>query len=526
MTMTTRDAVLRAVTDGPVQVSNITAPRPNEVQCRVRASDVKDLGDMACRTLGAELIVMAADDRRREAGAFFVHYLFAHRTANWLLHASARLEAAQPDVPSLAPFYYPASRFEREIRDLFGVLFAGHPDPRPLVKHGFWPDRYYPLRKDANGGEFTDDGQPFPFTPVGGEGVYEIPVGPVHAGVIEPGHFRFSVMGETIIDMKSRLYFTHKGTEKLFEGRDPVDGVELAERVSGDTSVGHALAYCQAVEAAADVDVPQRARYLRVILLELERLYNHIADVGAIANDTGFAVAQAHCYRIREQLFRLNKQLTGSRLLRGVLRPGGLVRDLLVPPDLAARVQAVVADFDEIVEICLRNTLVLDRFEGTGVLKPELAKDHGVLGYVARASGIDIDARRDHPFAAYQYLKFKVPVFANGDVKARVSVRVEEVHESAELIQQASRALPSRDVRADLGRLAAFTPAFGIVEGWRGRIVHWIMAGDNGRLHRVKIVDPSFFNWPALSQALVGNIVPDFPLCNKSFNQSYAGNDL
>jgi Ni,Fe-hydrogenase III large subunit/Ni,Fe-hydrogenase III component G len=522
----TLDAVLSAVTEGPVQVRDVTAPRPNEVHCRVSAPDVKDLGDIACHTLGAELIFMAADDRRREAGAFFVHYLFAHRAANWFLHASTRLEAEQPELQSLASFHYPASRFEREIRDLFGILFVGHPDPRPLVKHGFWPDRYYPLRKDANGREFTDDGQPFPFTPVGGEGVYEIPVGPVHAGVIEPGHFRFSVMGETIIDMKSRLYFTHKGTEKLFEGREPVDGVELAERVSGDTSVGHALAYCQAVEAAADVDVPLRARYLRVILLELERLYNHIADFGAIANDTGFAIAHAHCYRIREQLLRLNKQLTGSRLLRGVLCPGGLVRDLSVRLGLAASVEAAVADFDQIVEICLKNTLVLDRLEGTGVLKSELATDHGVLGYVARASGIDIDARRDHPFAAYQHLKFSVPLFTSGDVKDRVSVRVEEVHESAELIQQACRNLPSLPVRATLGRFDAFAPAFGIVEGWRGRIVHWIMTGDDGRLHRVKIVDPSFFNWPALSQGLVGNIVPDFPLCNKSFNQSYSGNDL
>jgi Ni,Fe-hydrogenase III large subunit/Ni,Fe-hydrogenase III component G len=523
---TTLDAVLRALNDGPMPVRDMTTPRQNEVQCRISPSDVKDLGDIACRTLGAELIFMAADDRQREARAFFVHYLFAHRAANWFLHASARVEGAQPELPSLAPYHYPASRFEREIRDVLGIRFTGHPDPRPLVKHGFWPDRFYPLRKDMNGQEFTDDGQPFPFTEVGGEGVYEIPVGPVHAGVIEPGHFRFSVMGETIIDMKSRLYFTHKGTEKLFEGRDPVDGVELAERISGDTSVGHALAYCQAVEAATNADVPLRARYLRVILLELERLYNHVADVGAIANDTGFAVAHAHCYRIREQLLRFNKEITGARLVRGVLCPGGLVRDLAIPSDLAPRLEALVADFDQIVEICLRNTLVLDRFENTGVLTPDLARNHGALGYVGRASGIDIDARRDHPFAAYQHLTFSVPVFSNGDVKDRVAVRVEEVHQSAELIQQACRHLPPRHVRADLGRPDAFTPAFGIVEGWRGRIVHWILTGEDGRLHRVKIVDPSFFNWPALSQALVGNIVPDFPLCNKSFNQSYSGNDL
>ena len=522
----TIDAVLRALRDSQVPVREVAVSRSNEVRCRVSPSDIQGFGDLACRALGAELILMAGEDRRREADAFFIHYLFAHRPANWFLHGSARLEAARPVMPSLAPFHLPASRFEREIRDLFGIQFDGHPDPRPLVKHGFWPDGYYPLRKDAARQEFGDDGQPFPFTPVGGEGVYEIPVGPVHAGVIEPGHFSFSVMGETIIDMKSRLYFTHKGTEKLFEGRVPADGIELAERVSGDTSVGHALAFCQAVESAAHVDVPLRARYLRVILLELERLYNHIADVGAIANDTGFAVAHAHCYRIREQLFRLNKQITGSRLLRGALCPGGLARDVSIPADLSSRVDGIVADFDQIVEICLKNTLVLDRFEETGVLKPEVARDYGVLGYVARASGIDIDARRDHPFAAYGELTFSVPVFPNGDVKERVRVRVEEVRESAKLIAQACRALPTGDVRGDLGRMDAFTPAFGVVEGWRGRIVHWIMTGDDGRLHRVKIVDPSFLNWPALAQTLVGNIVPDFPLCNKSFNQSYSGNDL
>jgi len=429
-------------------------------------------------------------------------------------------------VPSLASFHYPASRFEREIRDLFGIAPIGHPDPRPLAKHAFWPDDYYPLRKDAAAAHFTDDGRPFPFTPVGGEGVYEIPVGPVHAGVIEPGHFRFSVMGETIIDMKSRLYFTHKGTEKLFEGRRPADGVELAERVSGDTSVGHALAYCQAVEAAANIEAPARARMLRVVLLELERLYNHVGDVGAIVNDTGFAVAHAHCFRIREGILRLNKQLTGSRLLRGVLAPGGLVRDLAVPADLPARLDALVADFDEIVDICLRNTLVMDRLEGTGVLNRALANDYGVLGYVARASGIDIDARRDHPSAAYGQLEFSVPVETAGDVRARTIVRVDEVHQSVRLIQQACRQTGGGAIAEPIGRIESFRPAFGIVEGWRGRIVHWVVAGSDGMMQRVKIADPSFFNWPALARALEGNIVPDFPLCNKSFNQSYSGNDL
>ena len=463
------------------------------------------------RDLGAELILMTADDRRAVEGAFFVHYLFAHRAANWFLHVSVSLDQAQPELPSLAPFYYRASRFEREIRDLFGIALSGHPDPRPLVKHGFWPDDYHPLRKDATRPDFTDDGQPFPFTAVGGEGVYEIPVGPGPRRRDRARAFPLQRRRRDHHRFEDAPVLHAQGHRKLFEGREPADGVELAERVSGDTSVGHALAYCQAVEAAAHVEVPPRARLLRVILLELERLYNHIADFGAIANDTGFAVAHAHCFRIRERLLRLNKQLTGSRLLRGALGVGGLVRDLVVPSNLSLQVEAAVADFDEIVAICMRNTLLVDRLEGTGVLSRDLATDHGVLGYVARASGIDIDARRDHPCAAYRELQFKVPVFTSGDVKARTAVRVDEVHESATLIEQACGRLPVGPVQASAGRPEPFAAAFGIVEGWRGRIAHWIMTGQNGTLHRVKIVDPSFFNWPALSYALEGEHRPRLP---------------
>ena len=490
------------------------------------ASELLAFADEVCGDRGAELIIMAAEDRRAVGGLFLVHYLFAQRAEPRLLHAAVGVDPARLEVPSLGARHYPASRFEREIQDLFGIRFAGHPDPRPLVKHAFWPDDAFPLRKDAGRREFADDGRPFPFTEVAGEGVYEIPVGPVHAGVIEPGHFRFSVMGETIIDMKSRLYFTHKGTEKLFEGRAPADGVELAERISGDTSVGHALAFCRAVEAGASADVPLRAQFLRVVLLELERLYNHVGDFGAIANDTGFAIAQAHCLRIRERLLRLNKTITGSRLLRGVVCPGGLRRDLELPTALGAEVDGAVADFDDVVSICFNNTLVRDRLRSTGVLTRQLADDYGVLGYVARASGRDVDARRDHPSAADRRLAVRVIAEDAGDVFARAAVRVGEVQESARLIRAASQHAGSGPVRAHVGGLSPFEPAFGIVEGWRGRIVHAVIGGVDGTLHRVKVVDPSFFNWPALSHALMGNIVPDFPLCNKSFNQSYSGNDL
>jgi Ni,Fe-hydrogenase III large subunit/Ni,Fe-hydrogenase III component G len=508
------------------RVTDVRVVRDIELHCAVLPAAVPALAGLLRREFAAELLFMAATDRRADRGTFEVHYLFGAERERWFLHASAVVPADTPRISSLATFHYPASRFEREIYDLFGITADGHPDPRPLVRHAFWPADYFPLRKDAVPREFTDDGRAFPFTEVGGEGVYEIPVGPVHAGIIEPGHFRFSVVGETIIDMKSRLYFTHKGTEKLFEGREPAAGVELAERISGDTTIGHSLAFCQALEAAAGAQVPDRARHLRVVLLEMERLYNHVGDFGAIANDTGYAVAHSHCFRIRERLLRLNKRLTGNRLLRGGIVPGGVGADLPAGLDLPAVVAAALRDFDEIAGLTLENTLVLDRLDGTGRLTTRTARDHGVLGYVARASGIDADVRRDHPFAAYGALSFRVPAFDAGDVKARTLVRVEEARESVKLIRQAVEGLPAGPLAGRLPALPPFAPAFSLVEGWRGAIVHWVMGGADGRLERVKVMDPSFLNWRPLSYALLKNIVPDFPLCNKSFNQSYSGNDL
>jgi Ni,Fe-hydrogenase III large subunit/Ni,Fe-hydrogenase III component G len=504
-----------------------TAPS-GELVCRCRPEALPEVARILTVDSDVRLQTVVGEDRRRDEGAFWMHYVLAHPPQGWLAQVSVRTDAARPAVPSLAGLHYPASRFEREARDLFGIVPIDHPDPRPLVRHGFWPADYHPLRTDAAPRSFTDDGRPFPFREVGGEGVYEIPVGPVHAGVIEPGHFRFSVVGETIIDMKARLYFTHKGTEKLFEGRAVSEGVELAERISGDTSVGHALAYCEAVEKAGGVEPPARAGFIRVVLLELERLYNHVADFGMIANDTGFAVAHSQCFRIREELLRLNKRLTGHRLLRGILTPGGVRADLPESARIAGELSRLLADFEEVVEISLRNTLLLDRLEGTGRVTLRTAKDHQVLGYVARASGIDVDARRDFPPAAYARLGVRVPVLETGDVHARTIVRVEEAREACRLIAAAVDRMPDGPLAADPSAWS-FDPertACAIVEGWRGALVHWVRVSGEGRLRRVKVVDPSFFNWPALSYALLRNIVPDFPLCNKSFNQSYSGNDL
>lgn len=509
------------------QITHFRVRRGNELHFQVARGEVLHLATLLQNDFNATLVLMVANDRLAEKGIFEVHYLFANESGNWFVHATKELPANDAQLDSMATYYLPAGRFEREIYDMFGIEAVGHPLTRRLVRHSFWPETYYPLRKDAVPPQnFKGEGAPYPFLPVEGEGVYEIPVGPVHAGIIEPGHFRFSVVGETVINLQMHLFFTHKGVEKLFEGKAPTEGVELAERISGDTTIGHSLAYCQGLESLAGCEIPGRAQYLRVILLEMERLYNHVADFGAICNDTGFAAAHSHCFRIRERLLRLNKQLTGNRLLHGGIVPGGVGHDLPADINLSAELNSILADFNEVVEISQRNTMLTDRLEGTGRLTLKTATDHGVVGYVARASGIDVDVRRDHPFAAYPWLKFKVPVFETGDVFARAMVRVKEVQESVSLIQQALEKIPQGSISSPLGQLPAWEPAFGIVEGWRGAILHWVMLDDRGKIYRLKIKDPSFVNWPALPFALLKNIVPDFPLCNKSFNQSYSGNDL
>jgi len=448
------------------------------------------------------------------------------------------LDRAAPEVPSLAGLSFPAGRFEREMRDLFGIVPAHHPLPRRLVRHFHWPKGWYPMLADAGAPPaFGEVDGPYPFRAVEGAGVYEIPVGPVHAGMIGPGHFRFSVVGETILNLKARLWFVHRGVERLFQGRRPERALELAERVSGDSSVGHALAFCQAVEDALGLPVEADTQRLRAVLLELERLHNHVADLGMLCNDVGHGILNTHAQRIREQLLRCNDGVTGHRLLRGAVYPGGAEVAALPDPALLATIGADVA---EIVELALGNSVVLDRFTGTAVLTTEQAADLGTLGYVARASGLTADARHDHPAAALVTPPRVAYSRTDGDVLSRFVVRAEEVAASiahvAALLGSLGHPAPgaSRPTGPGTPGTAGVesvpgvggTSGVGIVEGWRGTIVHRVELAADGTLSRVKIVDPSFFNWPALPVALADTIVPDFPLTNKSFNLSYAGNDL
>jgi len=464
-----------------------------------------------------------------DGAALRVVYLFTQAGTDRRVELHLRCDPADPHVPSMAGLSFPAGRFEREVLDLFGIVPDDHPMPSRLVRHFHWPRSWHPMRRDAGDPPpFGDVDGPYPFRSVEGAGVYEIPVGPVHAGMIEPGHFRFSVVGETILNLKARLWFVHRGIEKLFEGRTPAAGIELAERVSGDTSVGHALAFCRAVEDAYGLPIYLATQQIRAILLELERLYNHVNDIGALCNDVGHGILNNHAQRVREQLLRINDQVTGHRLLRGAVRLGGATIIALPDPDALA---AIAADTAEIVDLALTHSVVRDRFTGTAVLTRQQAVDLGALGYVARASGLAVDARHDHPVHGITY-PHPSPRHTDGDVLSRFLIRAEEITASVTtittLMNDFDQASPPDPPPPPPPPPAVGTArsGVGITEGWRGTIVHRVELDADGVLTRVRIVDPSFFNWPALPVALADTIVPDFPLANKSFNLSYAGNDL
>ena len=436
-------------------------------------------------------------------------------------------------IPSLADLSFPAGNFERGTRDLFGVRPENHPQPYRLVRHGHWPRGWYPMRRDARvTPDFEPDVESFPFVEVEGPGVYEIAVGPIHAGIIDPGHFRFSVVGETIVRMEARQWYMHRGVERLFEGRRPEDGIELAEQIAGDTVIGHTLAYTMAIEAAVGIEVSEPDRLLRALLLELERIYNHVSDLGSLANDVGFSVVNSHTQRLRETLLRINKTVTGHRFLRGALSVGRV--SVLALPDPGA-LRRIAADVQEIIAITLGHAIVRDRFTGTAPLSTSQAEAMGTLGYVARASGVDADARRDHPFVDLGE-HFHVVTETGGDVLSRYRVRAGEFEVSIavaiDLVRRlgAYRGGGTASAATSAAPTDAATPdarsGLALVEGWRGTICHRVELGPDGAVTRLKVVDPSYFNWPALPVALAETIVPDFPLVNKSFNQSYAGNDL
>ena len=433
-----------------------------------------------------------------------VHMALRERDAGAV--AVLSLECRAGHFPSVGRMHAPAIRLERAIRDLHALEADGAPDRRPWLVHG---------------------AAPYAFLPVEGEGLHRIPVGPVHAGIIEPGHFRFTANGETVVRLEQRLGYVHKGIEGLMAGADIGRAARLIGRVSGDSTVAYAYAYSRAVEAALEFEPPPRAAWLRALMAELERLANHLGDIGAICNDASFAMMLAHCGALRERVLRAADAAFGHRLMRDCIVPGGVAADL----DAAgiAHLTALVADiahrFPPLISLYDNKASLLDRTVGTGVLRPALARQFGAGGYVGRASGQSFDARRAVAYPPYDRLRFEVPVREDGDVNARVWIRIREVDQSLSLVRQILAGLPEGAVRTDVPAVPEPREGLALVEGFRGDILVWLRLRD-GRVERCHPRDPSWFQWPLLEAAIEGNIVADFPLCNKSFNCSYSGHDL
>jgi Ni,Fe-hydrogenase III large subunit/Ni,Fe-hydrogenase III component G len=434
-----------------------------------------------------------------------------------------------PTFPSITKRFVAAYRLERQIQSLMGITPVGHPDSRPWIKFEDWPADAWPLRKsfDASKPMKRVKGE-YQWTRAEGEGVYEIPVGPVHAGIIEPGHFRFQAVGEDVVNLEARLGYVHKGIEKRFESMTWKDGARLAGRVSGDTTVAHSLAYCMALEDMVECKVPSRAQWLRALFLERERIANHLGDIGAICNDVAFAFVLYQNMLLKEQILRTNHRLFGHRYVMDRIIPGGVSADIDAKgiKDILDELDNLEKEFERIVIIIDENSSLEDRTRNTGVLTPEMAKELGVCGFVARASGLDLDCRKYHPFPPYDRIMVDVRILHAGDVHARTWIRIEEIRESIRLIREILKGLPSGAIATEIKAPLPAAVGFSVVEGWRGEIIYWLQAGPRGEVNRSMVRDPSSLCWIGLEQSTPGNIVPDFPVCNKSFNQSYSGHDL
>jgi Ni,Fe-hydrogenase III large subunit/Ni,Fe-hydrogenase III component G len=450
----------------------------------------------------------------------------AYHAADGGLIATLEVEAGQ-SCPGIQDLFPAAARMQRAMADLCGIT-TNASDARPWLRHSAWPESHHPLADSplqVPGGPVVDG---YDFVRVEGDGVHEIAVGPVHAGIIEPGHFRFSVVGEKVLRLEERLGYVHKGTELRFTGLQAVQGHRLAARVSGDSAVAFSWAYCQALESLADCTIPARAAYLRALYLEIERIQNHLGDLGALGNDAGFAFGLTHFSRLKERWLRATEAACGQRYLMDAIVPGGARADIAADAAraLAGHASRLAADARALREIYDEHPGVRDRFLGAGEIKPQLARQLGLTGLAARASGQEFDSRIDLPTPPYDTLHPRRAVHAGGDVAARVAVRFEELQESCRLVAEIAETIPAGPYCAGPETIKPDTLAVGWIEGWRGPTIVALEVAPDGLVRRCHPHDPSWQNWPALEHAVIGNIVPDFPLINKSFNLSYSGHDL
>ena len=495
--------------------------RVNAQQWRTTCQQVSDKG-------GRLVALWGTDDRDRGAG-FAVCAALAVQSGLLVM----KLPLGGLGFPDVSDIFRAANRMQRAVYDLFGVGAENAADRRKWLRHAAWPADAFPLRKDFTGHRslvtgHSGEADGYPFVRVEGEGVHEIPVGPVHAGTIEPGHFRFSIVGEGILRLEERLGYKHKGIEKRFESMTLAGGARLAGRVSGDSTVAYAWAYAMAVEGVTGTTPPERELRLRALLLERERVGQHLWDLGFMGNDAGLAFGLAQFSRLREDWLRTSHALFGHRYLMDTIVPGGVACDID-----AAGVSRIRREADVIGrtvallrEIYVEHAGLQDRFVDCGRIRPDVAARLGLTGVAGRASGLGNDLRVRFPCPPYERLGVNMTVRTGGDVAARATVRVEEIMESLRLISVLLSDLPGGDIASPLPAAPEHALGIGWVEGWRGEILIALETGADNRIRRLHPHDPSWQNWPVLERAVLGNIVPDFPLINKSFNLSYSGHDL
>ena len=495
-----------------------------------------DAWQAAARAVAAargRLVALWGADRSGQGdGGFAV--CVAYALADGLVWLDLALAPETPAYPDLSAHFPCALRMERAAADLLGIVAVGARDSRPWLDHGTWPADRFPLCAHASASAADDNPREaidYPFVRVAGDGVHEIPVGPVHAGVIEPGHFRFSVVGEKVLRLEERLGYTHKGIEKRFTEFAPLEAHRLAGRMSGDSTVAYAWAYCMALESAAEAAIPPRAQWLRALLLERERVAAHLGDLGALGNDAALTFGLAQFSRLREDWLRVSKEVFGHRLMMDGIVPGGTSVDLdsAAATRIGEQCDATLREASELRSIYDEHAGLQDRFVGTGQVSPELAAELGLTGLAGRASGIATDLRSDHPWPPYEMLAPTMATQRGGDVAARVAIRFTELFESLRLIRAMLGALPAGEHRAEVRPGEGPALGAGWVEGWRGEVFVALELEGDARGHRIRRChchDPSWQNWPVLEHAVIGNIVPDFPLINKSFNLSYSGHDL
>jgi Ni,Fe-hydrogenase III large subunit/Ni,Fe-hydrogenase III component G len=488
---------------------------------------------VAARTVaqaGGRLVSLWACDRS-DGAATALAVSAAYAVKDGLVWLDLALTEGRDVYPDLTEFFPFAARMQRAAADLVGARAQGAEDGRPWLNHGAWPEGYFPLRRAATSAGGVPSPQPvqdYEFVRVEGDGVHEIPVGPVHAGIIEPGHFRFSVVGEKVLRLEQRLGYTHKGIEQRFTQLAALEAHKLAGRVSGDSTVAFAWAYCMALESACGCKVPERAQWLRALLLERERVANHLGDLGALGNDAALGFGLAQFSRLREDWLRLSREAFGHRLMMDCVVPGGVAADLdaAMRQRLQRQCDALEPEVRAMESIYESHAGLQDRFATTGTVAPALAAQLGLTGLAGRASGQPADLRGDLPWPPYDRLGVKPASHQSGDVAARVAVRFRETFESLRLMRELCEQLPAG---APIGAIELPEQAAvgaGWIEGWRGEVLVALEMGADSRIRRCHCHDPSWQNWPVLEHAVIGNIVPDFPLINKSFNLSYSGHDL